>query len=111
MPALQAHRVIAPEGVVVFVIGVDSHKSSLAICVVDELGRSIGARTVANSAKGHAVAYAWVCERLSTSSWCETSHSCGSIDQPFELPVGRHPSPITFTHLIGRADGRTAIRE
>jgi transposase len=46
----------------VFVIGVDSHKSSLAVCVVDGLGRSLGARTFANSAKGHAAAYAWVGE-------------------------------------------------
>ena len=52
----------ASEGVVVFVIGVDSHKSSLAVCVVDELGRSLGARTFANSAKGHAAASAWICE-------------------------------------------------
>jgi transposase len=54
--------VIASEGVIVFVIGVDSHKSSLAICVADELGRSLAARTVANSPKGHAAAYAWICE-------------------------------------------------
>jgi transposase len=46
-----------------FVIGVDSHKSSLALCVVDELGRAIAARTVANSPKGHAAAYAWICEQ------------------------------------------------
>jgi transposase len=45
-----------------FVIGVDSHKSSLALCVVDELGRAIAARTVANSPKGHAAALAWICE-------------------------------------------------
>ena len=44
------------------VIGVDSHKSSLALCVVDELGRAIAARTVANSPKGHAAALAWICE-------------------------------------------------
>ena len=45
-----------------FVIGVDSHKRSLAVCVVDELGRAIAARTVANSPKGHAAAHAWICE-------------------------------------------------
>ena len=37
-------------------IGVDSHKRSLALCVVDELGRALAARTVANSPKGHAAA-------------------------------------------------------
>ena len=52
----------ASEGVIVFVIGVDSHKSSLALCVVHELGRSLAARTVANSPKGHAAAYAWISE-------------------------------------------------
>ena len=45
-----------------FVIGVDSHKSSLALCVVDELGRTLAARTVANSPKGHAAAYEWISE-------------------------------------------------
>jgi hypothetical protein len=48
----------------VFVIGVDSHKSSLALCVVDELGRAIAAPSVANSAKGHAAALAWLSEVL-----------------------------------------------
>jgi transposase len=46
-----------------FVIGVDSHKSSLALCVVDELGRPLGTRTVANSPNAHAAAYEWISEQ------------------------------------------------
>jgi hypothetical protein len=63
MPALRDPSSNTSEGVIVFVIGVDSHKSSLALCVVDELGRALAARTVANSPKGDAAAYEWISEQ------------------------------------------------
>jgi transposase len=41
-------------------IGVDSHKGSLAAAAVDELGRAIDAREFANNPKGHAAFVTWV---------------------------------------------------
>jgi hypothetical protein len=35
-------------------IGVDSHKSSLAVGVIDELGRMLAARGCSNDERGHA---------------------------------------------------------
>jgi transposase len=68
----------------VFVIGVDSHKSSLAVCVVDELGRSLGARTFANSAKGHAAAYAWV-DDVADGERCFGIEATGGFAYAFSL--------------------------
>lgn len=34
-------------------VGIDTHKASLAVCVVDGLGRKLGETTVANDAAGH----------------------------------------------------------
>ena len=75
---------VVSEGVVVFVIGVDSHNSSLAVCVVDELGRTLGARTVANSAKGHAAAYAWISE-MAVGERCFGIEATGGFAYAFSL--------------------------
>lgn len=37
-------------------IGVDSHKSSLAVAALDELGRVVGVREFPNDGRGHGVA-------------------------------------------------------
>ncbi|MBA2273254.1 MAG: IS110 family transposase [Actinobacteria bacterium] len=42
------------------VVGVDSHKSSLAVAVLDDVGREIGNREFPNDAKGHASLTEWV---------------------------------------------------
>lgn len=40
-------------------IGIDTHKATLARCGVDELGRELAARTVANDRRGHARVHQW----------------------------------------------------
>ncbi len=41
-------------------IGIDAHKCSLAVCLVDELGREMGAREFANEPRAHRALHAWV---------------------------------------------------
>jgi transposase len=41
-------------------IGIDTHKSSLAVCVVDELGRQLAVESFRNDARGHRRLHAWV---------------------------------------------------
>ena len=41
-------------------IGIDAHKRSLAVCLVDELGRELGAREFANEPRAHRALHAWV---------------------------------------------------
>lgn len=41
-------------------IGIDAHKSSLAVCLVDELGRELAAREFDNNPKAHRALHAWV---------------------------------------------------
>jgi transposase len=72
-----------------FVIGVDSHKSSLAICVVDELGRALAARTVANSPKGHAAAYEWICEQADGER-CFGIEATGGFAYVFSVLLDTH---------------------
>lgn len=40
-------------------IGVDSHKSSLAVGVLDEIGRAVGVREFANDERGHGLLINW----------------------------------------------------
>ena len=42
-----------------FVIGIDSHKDTLAACVVDHLGAPLEYRSIANTAKGHRELVDW----------------------------------------------------
>ena len=44
------------------VVGVDSHKSSLAIAVLDDLGRPIGVREFVNDSRGHDAVVKWVAQ-------------------------------------------------
>ncbi|MBA2633559.1 MAG: IS110 family transposase [Chloroflexi bacterium] len=41
-------------------IGIDTHKASLAVSAVDELGRQLAARTFGNDPRGHAALLSWV---------------------------------------------------
>jgi len=43
-------------------IGIDTHKSSLAVCIVDELGRQLAVESFANDPDGHRRLHAWVSE-------------------------------------------------
>jgi transposase len=45
---------------VVVTVGIDAHKSSLAVCLVDELGRELAAREFANEPRAHRALHAWV---------------------------------------------------
>lgn len=38
-------------------VGVDTHKSSLAVCLVDELGRQLGVAEFRNDSAGHRLLY------------------------------------------------------
>jgi transposase len=40
-------------------VGVDSHKSSLAVATLDELGRVVGAKEFPNDARGHDALLRW----------------------------------------------------
>ena len=42
------------------VVGIDSHKDSLAGCVIDEVGRPLEYRSFANTAAGYPQALEWV---------------------------------------------------
>lgn len=44
----------------VVTIGIDAHKRSLAVCLVDELGRELAAREFANEPRSHRALHAWV---------------------------------------------------
>jgi transposase len=58
-------------------IGIDTHKSSLAVCVVDELGRQLAVESFANDPPGHRRLHGWVSEQapgprrfgIESSSW------------------------------------------
>jgi transposase len=41
-------------------IGIDAHKSSLAVCLIDELGRELAAREFGNQPRAHHALHAWV---------------------------------------------------
>lgn len=41
-------------------IGIDTHKATLACCLVDDLGRALAERSLDNDPAGHAVLVAWV---------------------------------------------------
>lgn len=41
-------------------VGVDSHKSSFSVGVVDDMGREVGVRMFGNDRKGHAAARRWI---------------------------------------------------
>jgi transposase len=44
-------------------VGIDSHKSSLAVAVLDDLGRALGAREFGNDPDGHEALRLWVREQ------------------------------------------------
>lgn len=41
-------------------IGVDTHRQSLAVCAVDDAGRSLAERSFANSPSGHRAVLRWL---------------------------------------------------
>ena len=41
-------------------IGIDAHKSSLAVCLIDALGRELATREFGNQPRAHHALHAWV---------------------------------------------------
>jgi transposase len=62
MRARRSARSYCPIGseVEMVFVGVDTHKSSLAVCLVDELGRQLGVAEFRNDGAGHRLLYGWV---------------------------------------------------
>ena len=59
-------------------IGIDSHKDSLAACLVDELGAPIDERTFSNDPGGHRALLAWVAAGPEVTVGIEGSASFGA---------------------------------
>jgi transposase len=70
-------------------IGIDAHKSSLAVCLVDELGRELAAREFGNHPRAHAALHDWVSEQASgerrfgieSTGWVGRGIACFLLDQ------------------------------
>jgi transposase len=70
-------------------IGIDAHKSSLAVCLVDELGRELAAREFGNHPRAHAALHAWVAERapgerrfgIESTGWVGRGIACFLLEQ------------------------------
>ena len=59
-------------------IGIDSHKDSLAACLVDELGTPLDERTFSNDPGGHRALFAWVAAGPEVTVGIEGSASFGA---------------------------------
>lgn len=59
-------------------IGIDSHKDSLAACLVDELGAPLDERTFGNDPGGHRALFAWVAAGPEVTVGIEGSASFGA---------------------------------
>jgi transposase len=68
----------------VVTIGIDAHKHSLAVCLVDELGRELAAREFANEPRAHRALHVWVCRQapgerrlgVESSGWVGRGIAC-----------------------------------
>ena len=74
-------------------IGIDAHKSSLAVCLVDELGRELASRVFGNEPRAYRALYAWVLklapnERrfgVESSGWIGRGIACFLLEQDEEV--------------------------
>jgi len=90
-------------------VGIDTHKDSLAACVVDELGAPLAERTFANDARAHAALFAWVqAEAPAATIGIEGSSRYGAAAARFLLAHGAfvREVPPQLTH---RERGRTRL--
>ena len=70
-------------------IGIDSHKSSLSVALVDELGRELAHEEFGNDAGGHRALYGWVVglapgERrfgVESTGWIARGLACFLLEQ------------------------------
>jgi transposase len=70
-------------------IGVDTHKQTHTLVVIDEQGRWVGTKTVANTPEGWMVGQVWVREQAGRHTWgLENSGSLGKGFAQFLLSQG-----------------------
>jgi transposase len=70
-------------------IGVDTHKRTHTLAAIDEQGRSVGVRTIANSPEGWAAGLAWAGAEAGPHTWgVENSGSLGKAFAQFLLSQG-----------------------
>lgn len=70
-------------------VGIDAHKSSLAVCLVDELGRELAAREFGNHPRAHAALHAWVAAQapgerrfgIESTGWVGRGIACFLLEQ------------------------------
>jgi transposase len=70
-------------------IGIDAHKSSLAVALVDELGRELAAREFANEPRAHRALHTWVIKAapgerrfgVESTGWVGRGIACFLLDQ------------------------------
>ena len=100
-------------------VGIDTHKDSLAACVVDELGNPVAERTFANAPDAHAELWAWVrgIDPAATVG-IEGSARYGAAAARFLLAAGATvrevPPQLTYrergrTRLPGKSDPGDAL--
>ena len=100
-------------------VGIDTHKDSLAACLVDELGAPLGERTFANDPAAHDALWAWVSSAAPEATiGIEGSSRFGAAVARFLLARGaivrEVPPQLTFrergrTRLPGKSDPGDAL--
>ncbi len=100
-------------------IGIDTHKDSLAACIVDELGGPQAERTFANDAAAHAALWEWVQATAPAATiGIEGSSRYGAAAARFLLAAGATvrevPPQLTYrergrTRLPGKSDPGDAL--
>lgn len=99
-------------------IGIDTHKDSLAACLVDGLGMAIDERTFGNDPAGHRALLRWLDDGPATLVGIEGSASFGAALARFLVAAGRSvrevPPQLTrrerhSTRRVGKSDPGDAL--
>jgi transposase len=100
-------------------VGIDTHKDSLAACVVDELGNPVAERTFANDQRAHEELFDWIrAEASDATIGVEGSSRYGAAAARFLLTSGavvrEVPPQLTYrergrTRLPGKSDPGDAL--
>lgn len=72
-----------------YAIGIDTHKETLAACVVDELGTALDERTFSNNPAGHRALLDWASGSPGATIGVEGSSSFGAPAARFLVAAGR----------------------
>lgn len=98
--------------------GIDTHKRTLAACIVDGLGRQRSARSFANTAEGHAQLVAWVRQLGVERLGIEGSGSYGFVlaqallaagERVVDVPANRTARARTALSKRGKDDPADAL--